>query len=579
MDEEDAAGPSRECANPWPHRDRLFHFSEQVNDSFRFKCLLCLPKQKFITAYKNSSSNLRKDVKVRLEKLIQHAVRIAQRRRACSLNEPAARPPQPVFQPHYDPSEPTPMQIEERALRMSHRSDRRVHRPTSTTRECQNQTAVNCIHQNETQWHIIIIISALMNAVLIIVTIVGDLQHDIMDDTRLIVEVEKRKVIYDPQDVIYKDVQVKERAWEAVEDAVGVDEITFSQPSSIELDECSSANSESEASSTRVQSPALSPVKSPVTPTVDKEEQVKSCCYIYAMLVNIWTIDKVYSRVTIDGVIGGSVLLPCASKKHEQNLQDINVLWRYNANMNVFTILKGKGSVEHQEPKYKNKTEFFPDEFLKGIFSIQLNNLVHTDAGEYDCYIVNSGEHVKVWLLINVYSQVTVNGVIGSSVFLPCTSNITEYKLQDVNVHWRYNASMHVCDILKGKGSVEHQEPRFKNKTEFFPGGFVRGNFSIQLNKLEHTDAGEYECYIVHSGEHVNVRLLINESTEAKEAGGDKSEETNIVLISITVVCVFVLVMLSIFLFVYKWVYKPSRSQESNPAPEELEPVNQNHHD
>ncbi|XP_056614695.1 uncharacterized protein LOC130429883 isoform X1 [Triplophysa dalaica] len=245
-----------------------------------------------------------------------------------------------------------------------------------------------------------------------------------------------------------------------------------------------------------------------------------SCCYIYALLVNIWTTDKVYSQVTIDGVIGGSVLLPCASNKHEHNLQNIDVLWRYNASMNVFTILKGKGSVEHQGPKYKNKTEIFPDEFLKGIFSIQLNNLVHTDAGEYDCYIVHSEEHVKVWLLINVYSQVTVDGVIGGSVFLPCASNLTEYKLQDINVHWRYNASMHVYDILKGKGSVELQEPRFKNKTEIFPYGLVRGIFSIQLNKLEHTDAGEYECYIVHSGEHVNVQLLINESTEAKEAGG-----------------------------------------------------------
>ncbi len=68
MDEtmdEDAAGPSRECANPWPHLARLFQFSEQVNDSFYFKCLLCLPKQNFITVYKNSSSNLRKHVKVR----------------------------------------------------------------------------------------------------------------------------------------------------------------------------------------------------------------------------------------------------------------------------------------------------------------------------------------------------------------------------------------------------------------------------------------------------------------------------------------------------------------------------------
>ncbi|XP_062325452.1 uncharacterized protein LOC134026580 [Osmerus eperlanus] len=65
--EEDEAGPSRECVNPWPHLASLFKFSEQVNDSFRFKCLLCLPKQNFITAYKNSSSNLRKHVKRRHE--------------------------------------------------------------------------------------------------------------------------------------------------------------------------------------------------------------------------------------------------------------------------------------------------------------------------------------------------------------------------------------------------------------------------------------------------------------------------------------------------------------------------------
>ncbi|KAA0712401.1 hypothetical protein E1301_Tti018229 [Triplophysa tibetana] len=97
-----------------------------------------------------------------------------------------------------------------------------------------------------------------------------------------------------------------------------------------------------------------------------------------------------YSLVTIDGVIGGSVLLPCASNKHEHNLQDIDVLWRYNASMNVFTKVK-------------------------------------------------------------VYSQITVDGVVGRSVFLPCASHINEYKLQDVNVHWRYNASMHVYDKLKAR--------------------------------------------------------------------------------------------------------------------------------
>ncbi len=38
-----------------------------------------------------------------------------------------------------------------------------------------------------------------------------------MDDTRLIVEVEKLKVIYDPNNVTYKDLQAKEKAWDAVD--------------------------------------------------------------------------------------------------------------------------------------------------------------------------------------------------------------------------------------------------------------------------------------------------------------------------------------------------------------------------
>ncbi len=38
-----------------------------------------------------------------------------------------------------------------------------------------------------------------------------------MDDTRLIVEVEKQKVIYDPIHLMYKDLQAKEKAWDAVD--------------------------------------------------------------------------------------------------------------------------------------------------------------------------------------------------------------------------------------------------------------------------------------------------------------------------------------------------------------------------
>ncbi len=38
-----------------------------------------------------------------------------------------------------------------------------------------------------------------------------------MDDTRLIVEVEKHEFIYVPKNVMYKDLQAKEKAWDAVD--------------------------------------------------------------------------------------------------------------------------------------------------------------------------------------------------------------------------------------------------------------------------------------------------------------------------------------------------------------------------
>ncbi len=43
------------------------------------------------------------------------------------------------------------------------------------------------------------------------------LEEDIMDDTRLIVEVEKQKVIYETKNLMYKDLQAKEKAWDAVD--------------------------------------------------------------------------------------------------------------------------------------------------------------------------------------------------------------------------------------------------------------------------------------------------------------------------------------------------------------------------
>ncbi len=47
-----------------------------------------------------------------------------------------------------------------------------------------------------------------------------------MDDTRLIVEVEKQKVIYDPKNLMYKDLQAKEKAWMQWIDHLIIHEVT-----------------------------------------------------------------------------------------------------------------------------------------------------------------------------------------------------------------------------------------------------------------------------------------------------------------------------------------------------------------
>ncbi|XP_077082880.1 sodium channel regulatory subunit beta-4-like [Siphateles boraxobius] len=132
-------------------------------------------------------------------------------------------------------------------------------------------------------------------------------------------------------------------------------------------------------------------------------------------------------------------------------------------------------------------------------------------------------------VLINKVSlRETVEAVTGGSVLLPCSST-KDFKLQDINVHWRHNGSKIVCDIIKGLHS-ETQDPNYKNRVESFPQEYERGNYSIKLTDLTHTDAGEFSCLISHSSELQTVQLIINESPAEKGNGlidqGNQSEKT-----------------------------------------------------
>jgi len=100
--------------------------------------------------------------------------------------------------------------------------------------------------------------------------------------------------------------------------------------------------------------------------------------------------------------------------------------------------------------------------------------------------------------------------VIGGSVLLPCSSTKHDLEPQDTEVHWRHNGSELVYDIVNGEDSLEKQDPLYKNRAESFPQEYERGNFSIKLNNLTHTDAGKHICFITHSNEQKTVQLIIN---------------------------------------------------------------------
>ncbi|XP_050957064.1 V-set domain-containing T-cell activation inhibitor 1-like [Labeo rohita] len=121
-------------------------------------------------------------------------------------------------------------------------------------------------------------------------------------------------------------------------------------------------------------------------------------CFICAFAV---LISKVCLQVTVVGFIGGSVVLPCSSTAHNFKLQDINVLWRDKRSESICNVIKGEDSVERQGVRYKNRTETFPEDYLRGNFSIKLKNLTRTDAGEFSCFITHSHELCTVQLIIN----------------------------------------------------------------------------------------------------------------------------------------------------------------------------------
>ncbi|KAF4097912.1 hypothetical protein G5714_021920 [Onychostoma macrolepis] len=126
--------------------------------------------------------------------------------------------------------------------------------------------------------------------------------------------------------------------------------------------------------------------------------RTRFCCFcicVFAVLLN-----KACLQLTVEGKVGGSALLPCSSIGNSFKNEDATVYWRHNSSQNVYDIIEGKGSVEKQDPVYKNRAETFPNEYMKGNFSLKLNNLQYNDAGKYVCYITKAHQNPSTQLFV-----------------------------------------------------------------------------------------------------------------------------------------------------------------------------------
>uniref|UniRef100_A0A8C1R3R1 Ig-like domain-containing protein n=1 Tax=Cyprinus carpio TaxID=7962 RepID=A0A8C1R3R1_CYPCA len=137
--------------------------------------------------------------------------------------------------------------------------------------------------------------------------------------------------------------------------------------------------------------------------------------------------------------------------------------------------------------------------------------------------------------LFSVSLQETVEGFIGGSAVLPCSSEKPPITIQDITVRWRNKYDKIVYEIIDGQVSVEEQDQQYKNRVESFPEEYKRGDFSIKLYNLQHTDAGLYGCYIFMKKESVvfrSVELLIKEKQIPSEGTKPRPEMT-VMIISI----------------------------------------------
>ncbi|XP_030639207.1 CD276 antigen homolog [Chanos chanos] len=144
------------------------------------------------------------------------------------------------------------------------------------------------------------------------------------------------------------------------------------------------------------------------------------------------------------------------------------------------------------------------------------------------------GRWVLIYLLVlyidKVFSSqdvVTVDGVTGGSVILPCIYTDEVIKTEDLTVYWRLNDSMVVYEHVSD-GTGYKPDPQFENRTRMFPEMYSTGNFSLSLGNVSITDGGLYSCFILPVNVEKKIELRATEAPAEKTDRDDRNSSVKI---------------------------------------------------
>uniref|UniRef100_A0A8C9VNX2 Ig-like domain-containing protein n=1 Tax=Scleropages formosus TaxID=113540 RepID=A0A8C9VNX2_SCLFO len=144
----------------------------------------------------------------------------------------------------------------------------------------------------------------------------------------------------------------------------------------------------------------------------------------------------------------------------------------------------------------------------------------------FKSYLGSSGQN---GCAIPCKKNVTVTGSLNSAVLLPCTFMVGD--TDQITVAWSQDSDLVIFDKMKYIRFSNNKEGRLK----VFPYMSNIGNFSVQLDNLQHFDQGSYCCQILNESNCITVKVNLQ-----KHESGSRPQQGNETLISqLSLFCMF----------------------------------------